>query len=92
VGFAGVNVDLAESDIYTINARGGDKTQVTNTDNAYEFDPSYSPDGKKIAYTAYNKGNAGSDIYTINVGGEGKFRVTHTKKKEESDPSWGSRP
>ena len=79
-------------EIYTVDARGGDKTQVTNTDNAYEFDPSYSPDGKKIAYTAYNKGNAGSDIYTINVGGEGKFRVTHTKKKEEAEPSWGSRP
>ena len=93
VGFAGLNIDLAESDIYTIKVGGGGKTQVTNTDNAYEFESSYSPDGKKIAYTLY-KGNAAppvGDIYTINVGGGGKFRVTHSNK-DDFDPSWGSRP
>jgi Tol biopolymer transport system component len=73
--------------IYTITPGGGGRSKVANG-----LAPSYSPDGKRIAYYTLYKGNAGSDIYTINVGGEGKFRVTHTKKKEGSDPSWGSRP
>lgn len=89
--FGDLNVDKAESDIYTIKAGGGDKTHVTNTDNVDEFEPSYSPDGKKIAYTAYKANAAGGDIYTIDVGGGGKFRVTHTNK-DEFEPSWGSRP
>jgi Tol biopolymer transport system component len=76
--------------IYTINPGGGGKTKV-----ARGYHPSYSPDGKKIAYTGY-KGlgddeGFDSDIYTINVGGGGKFRVTHNNAYE-GDPSWGSRP
>jgi TolB protein len=91
-GLAGLERNNAESDVYTINAAGGGgKTQVTSTDNLDEGDPSYSPDGKRIAYSAY-KGNAiRGDIYTIKVGGGGKFRVTHTDKADEADPSWGSR-
>ena len=88
--FGDLNVDKAESDIYTIKAGGGDKTHVTNTDNVDEFEPSYSPDGKKIAYTVY-KGNA-SELYTIDVGGGGKTKLTNTDKVDEYMPSWGSRP
>jgi Tol biopolymer transport system component len=58
--------------------------------------PSYSPDGKKIAYTGYN--GAGYDdidfvleIYTINIGGGGKSQVT-ASKSYASQPSWGIRP
>jgi len=88
--FGDLNVDKAESDIYTIKAGGGDKTHVTNTDNMDEFEPSYSPDGKKIAYTVY-KGNA-SELYIIDVGGGGKTKLTNTDKVDEYMPSWGSRP
>ena len=88
--FGDLDVDKAESDIYTIKASGGDKTHVTNTDKVDEFEPSYSPDGKKIAYTLY-KGNA-IEIYTIDVGGGGKTNLTNTDKVDEEMPSWGSRP
>jgi hypothetical protein len=40
-GLAGLDRNGAESDIYTINAGGGGKTQVTSTDNAQEFHPSW---------------------------------------------------
>jgi Tol biopolymer transport system component len=88
--FGDLNVEKAESDIYTIKAGGGDKTHVTNTDNVDEFEPSYSPDGKKIAYTVY-KGNAG-ELYTIDVGRGGKTNLTNTDNVDEYMPSWGSRP
>jgi Tol biopolymer transport system component len=92
----GLERNDAESDIYTIKAGGGGKTQVTNNDNVDDLHPSYSPDGKKIAYTRIISRDAGppiSDIYTINAsGGGGKFPVTHTNALFESGPSWGSRP
>jgi Tol biopolymer transport system component len=70
----------------SMNPGRGGKAKVTTG-----YQPSYSPDGKKVDYTMY-KGNAtGDDIYTINVGGGGKFRVTHNKA-DEARPSWVSRP
>jgi Tol biopolymer transport system component len=56
--------------IYTINVGGGDKTKVTEGG-----EPSYSPDGKRIAYTRYDGHDA--EIYTIKVGGGGKIKVTN---------------
>src|SRR5829696_5489799 len=69
------------SGIYTISARGGDKTKVAEGGD----DPDYSPDGRKIVY--YTGNDLHGKIYTINVGGGGKSKVT-----EGSNPSWGSRP
>jgi hypothetical protein len=48
--------------IYTIEAGGSGKIKVTRG-----YQPSYSPDGKKIAYTVFS--GVDSEIYTINVGG-----------------------
>ena len=69
------------SGIYTISARGGDKTKVAEGGD----DPDYSPDGRKIVY--YTGNDLHGKIYTINVGGGGKSKVT-----EGSNPAWGSRP
>ena len=44
--------DGRDAEIYTIKAGGGGKTNVTNN-NTNDLTPSYSPDGKKIAYTVY---------------------------------------
>jgi hypothetical protein len=78
--------------IYTINPGGGGKTRVTRGEQ-----PSYSPNGNKIAYTGFKRLGSSDDedfdheIYTINIGGGGKTQVTDTKYFA-SDPSWGSRP
>ena len=61
---------------------GGGKIQLTHN-NTDEFDPDYSPDGKRIAYTGLNRRYDKSAIYTIGVRGGGKSRVT-----EGSDPSY----
>src|SRR5215213_10710298 len=60
----------------------GGKIQLTHN-NTDEFDPDYSPDGKRIAYTGLNRNYDKSAIYTISVRGGGKSRVT-----EGSDPSY----
>ena len=76
---------LNDSGIYTINPGGGGKTKV-----AVGQEPSYSPDGKRIAYSGYD-GND-SEICTINVGGGGKSQVTNTTNSLAGSPSWGRRP
>jgi len=81
IAYSGTGVTKCASGIYTIRARGGGKTKVTEGD-----DPSYSPDGKQIVYYT-DSDLLHPDIYTVNVGGGGKSKVT-----EGFNPSWGSRP
>jgi Tol biopolymer transport system component len=66
--------------------RGGGKKQLTDN-STNDFDPSYSPSGKKIAYA----GDDGNDyeIYTINPGGGGRQLVTDNANNDR-DPYWGS--
>ena len=83
--FPGLNGKIAymvlnDSGIYTINPGGGGKTKV-----AVGQEPSYSPDGKRIAYSGYD-GND-SEIYTKNVGGGGKTQVTDNNTSDYS-PSY----
>jgi Tol biopolymer transport system component len=68
-----------DSEIYTINVGESAKTNVTNN-NRYDSDSSYSPDGKRIAYTHWDGHD--SEIYTINADGTGEFRVTNNGTNE----------
>jgi TolB protein len=88
--FPGTNGKIAysvwngrESDIYTIDPGGGRRVNITNnvTDDNL---PSYSPNGKKIAYSHGRRGLVGKDseIYTINATGGKPFRVTNNKKDD----------
>src|SRR5215204_303847 len=76
-------------EIYTIKPGGGGKVKVT--DNATDDDaPSYSPSGKKIAYSGQDGANGDFEIYTIRPGGGGKFKVTDNAT-DDYTPSWGSK-
>ena len=75
-----------DSDIYTINAGGGDAFNVTNNDRP-DFFPDYSPDGEKITYSGTDVDGFESEIYTINVGGGIPFQVTNNIK-DDDDPSY----
>jgi TolB protein len=60
-------------DVWTINANGTDLTRLTHSP-AYEFDPSWSPDGAQIAYRL-DRGDE-SAIWVMNADGTGKHRLT----------------
>jgi TolB protein len=79
------NVVGGKGEIFTINPDpvGGARLTNNTTD---ERDPSYSPDGKKIAYSGWD----GSDyeIYTMNSGGGGTVQVTHSRLRNDHDPSY----
>lgn len=60
-------------DIYVMNADGSGVTQLTN--NTYpEFDPIFSPDGKRIAFGRYD--GADFEVVVINADGSGVSQLT----------------
>jgi TolB protein len=60
-------------DVWTINADGTDLTRLTHSP-AFEFDPSWSPDGTQIAYRS-DRGDE-SEIWIMNADGTGQRRLT----------------
>jgi TolB protein len=68
-----------DAEIYTINLDGSAKTNVTNNNRGDEAS-SYSPDGKRIAYTHWDGHDL--EIYTINTNGTGTFQVTDNRTNE----------
>src|SRR5215212_5479669 len=64
IAFAGY--ERNDSEIYTINASGGGKRQLTDNSTRDRF-PYYSPSGKRIAYV--NDAGADREIYTIKPNG-----------------------
>src|SRR5215208_7234528 len=66
IAYAGRDAPNGDYEIYTINAGGGGKKQLTDNSTG-DYEPAYSPSGKKIAF----QGDDGQDteIYTINAGG-----------------------
>jgi TolB protein len=78
------------TEIFTINATGGTPFNVTNN-NTWDAWPSYSPNGRKIAYAHSDGDGTDSEIYKIHHNGGTPVRVTNNDSSDGS-PSWGSRP
>lgn len=55
---------FTSSDIYTIRIDATEKTNITDTKDKIEMNPSWSSDGKRIAFDTYNEGA----IYVVEVG------------------------
>lgn len=70
--------------IYIMNADGSNPNRLTN-DNADDYGPDWSPDGKKIAF--YDLSNGGRQIYIMNADGS---NVTQLKTGNTFDytPAW----
>lgn len=69
IAFSGANFE--DFDIWSMNADGSDRTDLTPDSASADLDPAFSPDGTKIAFTRDPSGSAVNDIYVIDAVGAG---------------------
>ena len=73
------------SEIYVMNADGTEQKNLTNNP-AWDWYPSWSADGNKIAFVSHNRGGNGG-IYVMNADGSGQTRLTNNPASNDT-PSW----
>jgi len=66
-------------DVYVMDSNGTNQTNLTV--NAYGHHPSWSPDGKFIAYMAHG------GVWVMNADGSAKQNISHGKTRD-SEPVW----
>ena len=71
-------------EIYVMNADASRQRRLTNS-SARDLVPSWSPDGKKIAFASNRDGN--KEIYVMNADGTEQKRLTN-RPALDSGPSW----
>jgi TolB protein len=74
-------------DVWVADANGSHAKRLTRRAGP-EFDPSWSPDGKRIVYRDSRRGiNENDELYVMNADGSHRRNLTHTPSNEWS-PSW----
>ena len=80
------------SEIYVMDADGGNPQNLTNNP-LYDMSPSWSPDGKRIVFSAHRDGHfigevgITEEIYVMDTDGGNQQRLTENRKNDWS-PSW----
>jgi Tol biopolymer transport system component len=73
-----------EFDIYTMNADGSERTQLTDHPDM-DFDPVWSPDGSQIVFRSHRDGDA--EIYVMDADGSNLTNLTQYANDDWS-PAW----
>ncbi|WP_410612682.1 translocation protein TolB [Amycolatopsis sp. lyj-109] len=80
------------SDIWSADATGGDRRDLTQRPGADEFDPAFSVDGSQLAYTQAGPGESSSatEIIVANADGSAPRALTGPRDgaKHEQHPAW----
>jgi len=70
--------------VYAANANGSGLQRLTNGP-ARDFDPAWSPDGKRIAFRSQRDGS--SQIYVMNADGTGQENISRSRE-DNWGPAW----
>ncbi|HEV2765667.1 MAG TPA: fibronectin type III domain-containing protein, partial [Pyrinomonadaceae bacterium] len=75
-------------EIFVMNADGSYQQNLTNFPNVVDRDPSWSPDGTRIAFSTSRDGlPAANEIYVMNADGTGQTRITNSAGSDVT-PDW----
>jgi Tol biopolymer transport system component len=72
-------------DLYTLPIGGGTATRLTSG-MAYDAQPRFSPDGKRVAFLSDRSG--GDNIWIISIDGKDTVQVTKGNDSEYMSPEW----
>lgn len=85
-GTAGRIAFIRDGNVWTMRADGRRQAQLTSSGTA--ADPTWSPDGHRIAYAEYSADTGdGWDIWVMRRNGSHKTRLTHRRYNEVA-PAW----
>ena len=78
--------------LYVMNADGSNQRRLTDDDyagSAFHRPSPWSPDSRRIAYTAGTPGNpGGSAVFVVNVDGTAKRQLTDIPQEGTGNPCW----
>ena len=72
-------------DIYTMPITGGNATLILGG-AAYEMQPRFSPDGKRIAFASDRDGL--TNVWTADLSGKDLRQISKEREREVSNPAW----
>ncbi|HET7696090.1 MAG TPA: amidohydrolase family protein [Vicinamibacterales bacterium] len=72
-------------DLYTLPVTGGEATRITSG-QAYDMQPAFSPDGKKLVFISDRNGS--ENVWVANADGTKPRAISTTERESYMSPTW----
>ena len=71
-------------EVFVIDADGGGLRNLTHNDHVHDSEPTWSPDGRALAFLRDREGK--SDVYVMNADGSGQRNLSETIRGDGVPP------